>query len=510
VQIEREIKFRFPPPAARRIWRLVQPATAPHQRSVRSVYFDTSKERLRRSGVALRLRRDGAKWLQTLKVDSSIAAGFSARAEWEMPARRGRLEVAAFPREEIMAATGLDVTRLATRLRPMFETRFARRSAAVIVDSATRGEISVDRGYVAAGDRREAISEIELELKAGDAASLLRYASEIAEPLGLELEFESKAERGYRLAAGETLPRPRKWRRPAPGELAMPTEAFGAIFAAALAQAGANARGVVHGKDPEYLHQMRVGLRRLHSALLAFRELVPKNAAKPIAARLRSLMPALGAARDWDVFCESLVRIGTQEPDRAPAMAQLRARARGKRAAARRRARETAASPKLQAFLLRALRWVNAGPWKGRVEKAERSLGAFAASSLERLHRKSLEQAQDIHWNDPERRHRLRIRMKRLRYACDFFAASFAGVAARPYIKRLEALQDILGDLNDVAVARRLLAEIAPRGSAAELAAAAAAYTRQTLAARERMLVISLEAAWAAFEKRRPFWSPGK
>jgi CHAD domain-containing protein len=73
----------------------------------------------------------------------------------------------------------------------------------------------------------------------------------------------------------------------------------------------------------------------------------------------------------------------------------------------------------------------------------------------------------------------------------------------------LEALQDILGDLNDVAVARRLLAEIAPRGSAPELAAAAA-YTRQTLAARERMLVISLEAAWAACEKRRPFWRPGK
>jgi CHAD domain-containing protein len=254
---------------------------------------------------------------------------------------------------------------------------------------------------------------------------------------------------------------------------------------------------------------MRVGLRRSRSALRAFRELVPKNAAKPIAARLRGLMSDLGAARDWDVFCESLLRIGMHQPDRAPAMAQLLARAWVKRAAARRRARETAASPKLQAFLLRALRWVNAGPSKGRVEKAERSLGAFAASSLERLHRKSLKQAQDIDWSDPERRHRLRIRMKRLRYACDFFASSFAGVAARPYIKRLEALQDILGDLNDVAVARRLLAEIAPRGSAPELAAAEA-YTRQTLAARERMLVISLEAAWAACEKRRPFWRPGK
>jgi CHAD domain-containing protein len=264
---------------------------------------------------------------------------------------------------------------------------------------------------------------------------------------------------------------------------------------------------VVHGVDPEYLHQMRVGLRRLRSALLAFRELVPKKAAKPIVERLRDLMPALGAARDWDVFCEGLVRQGMQEPDRAPAMAPLLARARAKRGVARRRARVAAASARLQGFLLRALRWVNDGPWKGRAQKAAASLGMFASAALERLHRKALDQARDIDWSDAEQRHRLRIRMKRLRYGCDFFAASFAGAAARPYIKRLAALQDILGDLNDIAVARRLLAEIAPRGSGAELAAAAG-HTRHALAVRERMLVISLEAAWAAFEKRRPFWKP--
>jgi triphosphatase len=185
------------------------------------------------------------------------------------------------------------------------------------------------------------------------------------------------------------------------------------------------------------------------------------------------------------VFCEGLVRLGTQSP--------LLARARRKRAIARRRARQAAASPRLQRFLLRALRWVNDGSWK-----TELPLAAFAAAALERLHRKALEQAQDIDWDDAEGRHRLRIRMKRLRYACDFFAASFAGAAAGPYIKGLAALQDILGDLNDIAVARRLLAEIAvPAG-----------HVRHALAVRERMLVTSLGSAWAAFEKRRPFWKP--
>lgn len=471
---------------------------------VSNAYYDTANERLRRAGVALRLRRDGKRRLQTLKVEADGAA-FSTRAEWEIPAPGGRLEVGAFPREEILAATGLDVVRLARQLRPCFETRFARRSAPVIVDGATRAEISIDRGYVAAGERREPINEVELELKAGDAGSLLRYAGQLAKPLGLALEFESKAERGYRLVAGEAFPPPRKWRRPKLGEIATPSEAFRAIFSAALTQAGANARGVAYGRDPEYLHQMRVGLRRLRSALLAFRDLVPKKAAKPLAERLRVLMPDLGAARDWDVFSESLVHLGTQEPERAPLLAPLLARARAKRAAARRRARIAAASPKLQAFLLRALRWVSDEPWKANAEKADGSLGAFAAVALERLHGRALREAEDIDWADAERRHRLRIRMKRLRYACDFFAASFAGAAARPYLKRLAALQDILGDLNDIAVARRLLAEIAPRGSARDLTAAAG-HCRHALAVRERMLVTSLDAAWAAFEKRRPFW----
>ena len=494
MQVERELKFSLTPAAARRIARLVRPVGAWRRRTIDNVYYDTADGRLRRAGTALRFRRDGTRRLQTLKADTSGAGGFSARTEWEMPAPGGRLDVSAFPREEVLAATGLDLARLAAGLRPMFKTRFTRRSATVAAGGATRAEVCVDRGYVAAGKRREEIGEVELELKAGEPAALLRYAAGIAKPLGLSLEFESKAERGYRVAAGTAFPPPRKWRRPRLGELATPGEAFRGMFAAALSQAGANARGVAHGDDPEYLHQMRVGLRRLRSALLAFRDLVPKKAAKPIVRRLRALMPPLGTARDWDVFCEGLVRQGMQEPERAAALAPLLARARARRTAARRSARRVAESPVLQAFLLRALRWVDGGAWQA----AEGSLGEFAAAALERLHRKARQQAKGIDWGDAERRHRLRIRMKRLRYACDFFSASFPGAAAQPYIKRLAALQDVLGDLNDIAVARRLLAELR----------APATHTRRALAARERALVTSLGAAWAAFEKRRPFWAP--
>ena len=304
MQVEREIKFFLTPEAARRVARHVRASGPWRRRIVSNSYYDTANERLRRAGVALRLRRDGARRLQTLKADAAAHAGLAARSEWEIAAPGGKLEPAAFPHTEIMASTGLDLGRVAKKLRPVFETRFTRRSAPVALDGAARAEQCVDVGYVAAQGRKEPINELEIELQAGDARALLRYAERLSPALGLELAFESKAERGYRLASRQATPPPRKWPKPKLGERATPAEAFAALFAAALAQAGANARGVAHARDPEYLHQLRVGLRRLRSALRAFRPLVGR--ARPVVRRLRAFMPTFGAARDWDVFVEWL------------------------------------------------------------------------------------------------------------------------------------------------------------------------------------------------------------
>jgi triphosphatase len=481
MQVEREIKFTLTPTAARRVARHVTAAGPWRRRRVASAYYDTANERLRRAGVALRFRREGRQRLQTLKAGGAAHAGLATRSEWELPAPGGKMELGAFPRTEIMAATGLDLGRVAAKLQPVFETRFTRRSTPVALDGAARAELCVDVGYVAARGRKEPISELELELKAGDPRALLRYAEKLSPALGLELAFESKAERGYRLAAGQAVAPPRKWPKPALAELATPAEAFAALVGASLAQAGANARGVVHANDPEYLHQLRVGLRRLRSVLRAFRALV--GTAKPVVRRLRRLMPAFGEARDWDVFVAWLQEV--------PAARELLARARPRRAAARRKAREAAASPEFQVFLLRTLRRLHGAP----LRESRESLRDFGAKALEWLHRKALKRAQGLDWLDAEARHALRIRVKRLRYGCEFFSASFPSASVRPYVKSLEALQDILGELNDVAVGRKLLQAL---GSDA--------LVRRELAARERRLIASLEPAWAAFAKRRPFW----
>jgi inorganic triphosphatase YgiF len=469
LNIEREIKLRLERDAEPRL-----SALAPYRRNVASIYYDTPRQELRRAGVALRLRRDGGRWLQTLKAESAQHAGLAARTEWELPVRRKALEPDAFPLDEIRCSTGVDLARLAGRLRPVFETRFTRRSGLVQLDGAGKAELAVDRGSIVTGRRREAIYEAELELISGDPAALLRFA----EGLELPLAYESKAERGYRLAAGMP-PGPRKWRMPELEPAGPADAAFAALFSAALAQAGINAGGMPGSTDPEYLHQLRVGLRRLRAALRAFAPVVKDD--KPLRKALRALTPALGAARDWDVFVQTLADAG--------AGARLLRSARQERNRVRRAALETMSSREFHGFLFRSLRWVQSRP-----SPQAATLSDLAPERLERLHRNALA---DLASATPKRRHKLRIRIKRLRYACEFFAPCFASAVTGPYLRRLARLQDLLGELNDIAVARRLLKD---------MDAAAPPRLEMGEKRREKRLIASFRAAWTRFQAEPPYW----
>ena len=447
--IERELKFRLSRGAATRA---VSELALDKAVTLSTTYFDTPARTLARARAALRLRRHGRHWLQAFKRDM----GPGTRGEWEMPLARPQLELARFPRDE----TGIDLSRL--RVRPLFETRFVRRTGLVKARDALI-EVAFDRGSVIAGTRREPIHELEIELKQGQARGMLRYAQSLVEPLGLELAFESKAQRGYRLAAGDTLAPPRKWRSPDIAG-ATPGEALRRLAGQALEQAGANARGFLESDDPQYLHQLRVGLRRLRAMLVAFRALEPR--ARSLKRRLRRFTPALGAARDWDVFVACL------NPN-----TRLWRAARAHQQTARRKARALVASPAFNEALVRALRWLEEAPW----QPAQIPLEPFAKQSLERLRRKA---ARSVDWNDAADRHALRIRIKRLRYAAEAFGS------AQP---ALERLQEVLGELNDIAVARRLMRKLPPDER-----------FLKKLEARERALVSRARREWQAFGRRTP------
>ncbi|HET7363266.1 MAG TPA: CYTH domain-containing protein, partial [Burkholderiales bacterium] len=180
--IERELKFRLAPNALSRAARLLPAASRPRRRRVDSIYYDTPDLRLAAARAALRVRRDGRSWLQALKAPHGAQTALAERMEWEMPAPRGRLDAALFPREAVRAATGLDLVRLAPQLRPVFATRFERRSALLRLGQGVRAEACIDRGSIEAGGARERILELELELLEGDLAALIGLADTLVEP----------------------------------------------------------------------------------------------------------------------------------------------------------------------------------------------------------------------------------------------------------------------------------------------------------------------------------------
>src|SRR5690242_1504727 len=151
--IERELKFRLAPRAATRAATALALGPA---RALCAIYYDTPDEVLRRTRMALRVRREAGAWLQTLKSEISP----TARGEWQSTAPSGRLDVARLPREAIRAATGVDIGALAGRLRPQLQTRFTRRTAEIHFDGAIV-EAALDRGAIIARARRERILELQ-------------------------------------------------------------------------------------------------------------------------------------------------------------------------------------------------------------------------------------------------------------------------------------------------------------------------------------------------------------
>ena len=447
---ETEIKLALPPAAQRAFLRhsLLREGERLPPRKLLNVYYDTPALDLHREGVALRARRQGRGWLQTVKRAGEAAGGLAVRPEWEQP-YRGRFDFAAIDDAPLRAL--LERHRVRSRLAPVFETVFTRLAWRLAPAPGSAVLLVLDRGWIEAGDRREAISEVEIELERGDPAHLFSLARALAADLPVQPEIRSKAERGYRL--GQDIPLSPLKAAPVTLKAAQrPLEAFRAIAAACLAQLQWNALGAAEA-DPEYIHQMRVALRRLRSALRTFRPALPEGFEAAVVPSIRVLARSLGHARDWDVLAGEIVGPAREffvDDARLATLAASVARARGQ---AREAARAALASREQALFLLDFAARLHAAagaPMDG-------DLAGFAPRRLDRLHRRAMALARAAREDDPAGLHALRIGVKRLRYAIEFFAPLYPARKVRAALGALTALQDSLGALNDLSRAGPLL-----------------------------------------------------
>ena len=261
------------------------------------------------------------------------------------------------------------------------------------------------------------------------------------------------------------------------------------------------------GQDgPEPVHQMRVALRRLRSAITVFRPAVRCPAVEAADRALKALAARLGPTRDWDVFVtETGARVGAAFPAERKVQGLLAAAERRRRAchAELRRYLEGEEFRRLGIGLACL---AGGDAWRATLAEAEQTalaapLADFANAVLNRRLERLTQLDDDIEALDPPALHAIRIRAKRLRYAAEIFAPLYDGKSGRRYMRRLTALQDRLGALNDGAVAETLLGELGAgrlafaSGVVFGFVGAHGGHTRGRVAR-----------AWEKFHRLAPFW----
>ena len=471
-------------------------------RRLETVYYDTPDRALSRQRSSLCVRRNGTRYVQTLKLAGADQSTF-ARQRLETPIDNPAPDLTRLP-AEINATLG----ELAQHgLAPVFATKFRRHVQRLAFDGS-EVEIAFDEGTVEAGEHRQPLIEIELELKLGDSSALYDVGLQLLDLAPLQLGTLSKADRGYALAF-DTVPQVTKAENSTISAKHCVDDVIAMVMSAGQQHLLANQAILEYGRDPEGVHQTRVALRRLRTACSLLWKEVPSPAFQAFGGEAKWLMQLLGPARDWDVFATTtLARLETAcacdfdglrratEPHRIDSYARVR---------------EALSDPRYTRFQLSLRRWIDRRSWRTEIPSAAletltEPASALAVRVLERLHRKALKKGAGFRHLQPEARHDLRVTLKNLRYGAEFFLPIFVRQApARRYVAQLSKLQDALGHANDSTATRSLLSVAGQAGSTPELHRAVGALIGWV--ARDQLAVAgSLRKRWRGFKATPGFW----
>ncbi|KKC27846.1 CYTH and CHAD domain-containing protein [Sphingomonas sp. SRS2] len=446
--VEIELKLEYDPADRDRL--LASPllgSQSGRQRRLVATYFDTPDQQLAKAGYSLRIRRTDDERIQTVKAAGSRAAGLFVRGEWEQPVSGDWpvLTDSTGPLRQFVDARDLK------RIAALFVTDIDRIDGMIERPGATLIEYAIDQGQARADDHSAPISEIEFELKQGTPQALFDLARQLNEEIPVRLGVRTKSARGYALVAGK-LAAPAKADPVRLDSDGTAGTAFAAIVDSCLRQYRINEAVLLDNGAVEAVHQARVALRRLRTALFLFKPLFAGDRqAGLFNAECRWLAGELGGIRDIDVLVPKL------EGAARTALGAIRDTNFA-------HVRSLLESSRVRLLPIEIAEWIALGHWQTAPEDAalrDKDIRSFADDRLDSLRKRIKREGHGLSSLDDERRHSVRKDAKKLRYAAEFFVSLYPGRKPRRrldrFLDRLEALQDKLGELNDMAAAPELL-----------------------------------------------------
>jgi triphosphatase len=473
-------------------------------RRLETVYYDTPEQLLFRHGMSLRVRRSGKHFVQTLKLLPATGQPLTRR-QWEAPVDGVTPDLSRLPAAEI----GDPLTTLTDdALVPVFATKFRRHARQLDLPEASV-EIAFDEGTIEAGARQEALSEIELELKSGNAGALFDLGTQLLDAAPLRFGTRSKAERGFALAFNVAPPAAKAELFGIDAEHVV-DDVIARLVGSCWHHLLKNHAVAEKGSNPEAVYQMRLALRRLRTICALFRRDIPSPAFQAVNGEARWLMQQLGPARDWDAFVETTVtRLAIAAPD--VGLDGLREAVERQRKSCYAALQTGLVDPRCSRFLLSLGHLVERRGWRNEIDSEalavlSQPIPKLADKILTRLHRKALRRGAHFRQLDAGTQHELRIDLKKLHYAAELFAPLYAAQApAKRYVSRLTRLKASLGRVRDIASTRILLDAIGQDGQPAlQLAIGAVAGWQ----ARDRIaLAKTVRRRWRRFKATPAFWS---
>ncbi|QNK70229.1 CYTH and CHAD domain-containing protein [Variovorax sp. PAMC26660] len=527
--MEIEFKFCIPADRLKAVEAALRRGTVVRTR-LQARYFDTADQQLAAHGMVLRLRKEGRRWVQTVKatgdnalhrLEHNVDLG-AASATPDIDPQRHQGTPVGDRLTQLLADGGAPlVERQSTDIvRLTRDVRVSGPGGAIV-------EMALDVGKVVAHagtpeQRESPVCELELELKRGDVQGLVSLSRRWSQQHGLWFSTVSKAERGARLLAAQDIVPAVKAEAPRFATQHPDGRAIQqAVVASCLAQMLPNASEIAAGStDEEQIHQLRIGIRRLRTAL---RELAGLDVASGLfdagewEPPLVDAFRALGALRDR----EQVVKLAQPQlrdagaPDFDPLAGDDTA-ARGPSPG------DAVRAPAFQSVLVSLIGFTAAGSAEAapthNAEEAPETPSVPAPMSaddayrllrkrLQHLHKQAVRDGARFESLDTESQHRVRKRLKRLRYLAEFIAPLFdaegkSSSAAERYLKHLRPAQDALGEFNDEAVALALYREAAARDGRAWFAVG-------WFSARHAVHAKTCRKALGGIEEAPRFWKKG-
>lgn len=421
-------------------------SSAPKRRRIHQTHFDTSDQALARSGLSVNETRILRKTMLTVQRTGNDAH------LWTGSTTPGAFDFATLIDDP---ETAERLTQFAGNLIPIYTIEARQREWSIQIRSA-QVDVILEEGTLSAGEdsaqRTKHFCEIELRLYNGQLAALYGLGRLLSRQVRLHPVADNLAQQAHSLSFAKS-PGPAKAKRVKIDAKECVIGVFKQIAWLCLRQLQENEEGVFTPSNVEFIHQARVALRRLRTALRLFEAELPPGFSDKWGQAWRDVGEQLGNARNWDVFYSETLPAMAGDLGNHAEFIQLKEFALIERKKAHTETQQWLRGRRYSLTMVAFCEALLMLPDR----KTDR-IDAFADKAIKKRYKRFCRGARIAHTLNGEQRHEVRIDLKKLRYTLDFFESLYPQKQLHPFLSALAETQELLGHMNDLVSGEALLA----------------------------------------------------